>query len=62
MKIILIENTDKEGVINDSCFSWRHGYYLCICHETRHKEHITLINLIPIYAREQSLVFFILPC
>jgi hypothetical protein len=41
MKIIL-NNTDKEGVTYDFCFSWRNGYCLCICHEVCLKKRYTL--------------------
>jgi hypothetical protein len=41
MKII-INYRDKEGVTYDFCFSWRNGYYLCICHEARLKKCYTL--------------------
>jgi hypothetical protein len=46
MKIIL-NNTDKEGVTYDFCFSWRNGYYICICHEARFKKRYPLnINIL----------------
>jgi hypothetical protein len=56
MKIIL-NNPDKEGVTYDFCFSWRNGYYLCICHEARLKERYPL-NFISIFgAKVENLGF-----